>query len=44
MQALYEIGIDWQERRLISKLYMDQSVKVYNGSRGDNKCEDWKRS
>jgi hypothetical protein len=21
-------GIDWRERRLISKLYMDQSVKV----------------
>jgi hypothetical protein len=21
-------GIDWQERRLISKLYIDQSVKV----------------
>jgi hypothetical protein len=28
MQILNETGIDWHERRLISKLYMDQSIKV----------------
>ena len=28
MQILKRTGIDWRERRLISKLYMDQTVKV----------------
>ena len=28
MQILRRTGIDWRERRLISKLYMDQRVKV----------------
>jgi hypothetical protein len=28
MQILIETGIDWRERRLISNLYMTQSVKV----------------
>jgi len=28
MQILMGIGIDWCERRLISNLYMAQSVKV----------------
>jgi len=28
MQILKRTGIDWRERRLISKLYMDQGVKV----------------
>jgi hypothetical protein len=28
MQILKGIGIDWRERRLISKLYMEQSVKT----------------
>jgi hypothetical protein len=28
MQTLKETGIDWRERRLISNLYMAQSVKV----------------
>jgi len=28
MQILKKIGIDWRERRLISNLYMTQSVKV----------------
>jgi hypothetical protein len=28
MQILKENGIDWRERRLISKLYMEQCVKV----------------
>jgi hypothetical protein len=28
MQILKENGIDWRERRLISNLYMAQSVKV----------------
>ena len=28
MEILKRTGIDWRERRLISKLYMDQKVKV----------------
>ena len=28
MQILKRTGIDWRERRLISKLYVDQKVKV----------------
>ena len=28
MQILKGAGIDWRERKLISKLYMDQKVKV----------------
>ena len=28
MQILKRIGIDWRERRMISKLYMEQKVKV----------------
>jgi hypothetical protein len=28
MQILKKIGIDWRERRLISNLYMAESVKV----------------
>jgi len=28
MQILNRTGIDWRERRLISKLYMDQGFKV----------------
>ena len=28
MQILKRTGIDWRERRLISKVYMDQRVKV----------------
>jgi hypothetical protein len=28
MQIIKGIGIDWRERRLISKLYMEQSVEV----------------
>jgi len=28
IQILKRTGIDWHERRLISKLYMDQRVKV----------------
>jgi len=28
MHILKRTGIDWRERRLISKLYMDQRVKV----------------
>jgi hypothetical protein len=31
MQILQNTDIDWRERRLISKLYMDQSVKVRVG-------------
>jgi hypothetical protein len=29
MGILKKTGIDWHERRLISKLYMDRSVKVW---------------
>jgi hypothetical protein len=38
-------GIDWQERKLISKLhmYIDQSVSSIAGPRGDKKCEDWEK-
>ena len=42
MQILKETGIDWRQRKLISKLYMDQSVKQRLNQKGDNKCEDWK--
>jgi hypothetical protein len=28
VRILKETGIDWRERRLINKLYMDQSVKI----------------
>jgi len=28
MQIVRNTGIDWRERRLISKLYTDQSVKI----------------
>ena len=28
MQVLKRTGVDWRERRLISKLYMDQRVKI----------------
>jgi hypothetical protein len=28
MQIVKGIGIDWRERRLMSRLYMDQSVKI----------------
>jgi len=31
MQVLEGNGIDWRERRLISQLYMDQSVKTGPG-------------
>ena len=44
MQILKRTGIDWRERRLISKLYMDQGVKSTTGQGGDKKCADWKRS
>ena len=27
MQIIKRIGIDWRERRLVSKLYMEQKVK-----------------
>ena len=43
MQILNRIGIDWRERRLISKLYMGQKVKVRLDRGGDKKCADWKR-
>jgi hypothetical protein len=33
MQILQDTDIDWRERRLISKLYMDQSAK-YEWAKG----------
>jgi hypothetical protein len=36
MQILKKIGIDWRERRLISNMYMAQSVKV-RLNRGETK-------
>ena len=39
MQILKEIGIDWRERRLISNLYMTQSVKVRLNRRGTKSVE-----
>jgi hypothetical protein len=39
MLILKGTGRDWREKRLISKLYMDQSVKQKL-----DQCEDWKRS
>jgi hypothetical protein len=36
VQILKTTGIDWRERRLISKLYMDQKVKVRLG-RGETR-------
>ena len=36
MQILKKIGIDWREKRLISNLYMAQSVKV-RLNRGETK-------
>jgi len=44
MQILKGTGIDWRKTRLISNLYMAQSFKIQLNSRGDKKCEDWKRS
>jgi len=35
MQTVKETVIDWRTRRLISKLYVDQSVKSVSVSRGD---------
>jgi len=37
MQFLKRTGIDWRERRLISRLYMDQRVKVRR-DRGETRC------
>jgi hypothetical protein len=44
MQVLKGIGIDWCKKRLISKLCVNQRVKLRLGQRGDEKYEDLKRS
>ena len=44
MQILKEIGIDSHETRLISKLYLDQRVKIQLDRGETRKCEDWKRT
>jgi hypothetical protein len=36
-EILQKNGIDWRERRLISKLYMDQSLKVGLDQGGDKR-------
>jgi len=43
IQNLEVTGIDWREGRFISKLYMDQSIKIRLDQGGDKKCEDRKR-
>jgi len=43
MQILKVTGTDQHERRVISKLYVDQSVKL-KLDRGRRESEDWKRS
>jgi hypothetical protein len=43
MEILNKAGTDWLEKRLISKLYIDQSVKV-RLDQGATECQDWKRS
>jgi len=44
MQNLKVNIIDWHERKLNRKLYMDQSVNLKLNQGGDKKGEDWKRS
>jgi len=44
MQNLKLNSIDWRERRLNRKLYMDQSVNLKLDQGGEKKGEDWKRS
>jgi hypothetical protein len=43
-QVLNEDGSNCSQRRWISKLYMDQSVKSIMETREDKKCEDRKRN
>jgi hypothetical protein len=44
MEILKKSGIDWRERRLISKLYIDQSVKVRLDQGVTKGVKIWKRS
>jgi len=39
MQIPKETGIDWRDRRLIDKLYMDRGVKTTSGSTRHKECE-----
>jgi sulfite reductase beta subunit-like hemoprotein len=41
MEILKKTGIHWLERRLICKLYMDQSESTAR-PRGDKESQDWK--
>ena len=43
MHILELTGIDWREGRFISKLYLDQSIKIRLDQGGDKTCEDRKR-
>jgi hypothetical protein len=44
MEILKKTGIDWRERRLIGKLYMHRSFKVWLDQGVTKECQDWKRS
>jgi len=44
MQNIKVNIIEWRERRLNRKLYMDQSVNLKLDQGDDKKGEDWKRS
>jgi hypothetical protein len=43
MNILNRTGTNWQRSRFITKLHMDQGVKL-KPHRGNKKSEDWKRS
>jgi len=43
MEILKRNGIDWRERKLIRKLYVDQRVKI-RLDRGETRSVHWKRS
>ena len=44
MKILHGNNINWCKRRLMSKLYMDHSVKLKLDQGLTKKFEDWKRS
>ena len=44
MRILKRTGTNRYDRRLTSKLCMDQSVKIKTAPGGDNTCEEWTRS
>jgi hypothetical protein len=44
MQILERNSIDWGERSLTRKFYVENSVKLRLGQGGDKKCEVWQTS